>query len=444
MLCRQLPRDPAWHAEGARSIVSYRQASHRQAYGSTAARLREGIELKKNPPRILLVDCDSFFVQVARREDPDGAGRQPLLIVGGTPEGRGVVASASYEARAHGVRSAMPTGQALRLCPDAMVVPVAREACVRHSRQVRRVLEELSPVVRPASIDEFYLDLSGTERMLAEEALADTAQRIREVVLERTAISVSLGGGTRRIIAKLATGLAKPGGVHVVPAGDEAEFMRRFELGDIPGIGPAFLAELERRSLRSVNDVLRVQREWLERWFGVRRARWLHERVRGLDGEGALVERERKSVSVERTFARDISDDAELDAVLARQVNSVARSIRKLGVGARTITLKIRDRDFSTRRHSRTLPEPVESDQAILRVARQLLAELRARRRMPARLLGLAASGLSGETEKEQLALFSEADALDPDRARRISRVMDLARDRFGDGAINPGGSLTP
>ena len=396
-----------------------------------------------NPSRILLVDCDSFFVQVARLEDPDGAGRRRLLIVGGKPEGRGVVASASYEARRHGVRSAMPTARALRLCPGATVVPVAREACVRRSREVRRVLEELSPVVRPASIDEFYLDLSGTERMLAGESFEETARRVRDTVLARTGISVSAGGGTRRIIAKLATGLAKPAGVHIVPAGEEAEFMRRFDLEDIPGIGPTFLAELERRSLQSVADVLRVQPEWLERWFGARRARWLHDRVRGLDGEDALRERERKSVSVERTFATDVSDDDELDGALSRQVSSVARRVRRLGGGARTITVKIRDRDFVTRRHSRTLPRPVESDQAILRVARELLAELRERRRTPARLLGVAASGLSGATEGAQLGLFPEADDPDPDRARRISRVMDLARNRFGDGALGPGRNLT-
>ena len=383
-------------------------------------------------------------MQVARLEDPEGAGRHRLLIVGGTPEGRGVVASASYEAREHGVRSAMPTAQALRLCPDAVVVPVARKACVRRSREVRQVLEEMSPVVRPASIDEFYLDLSGTERMLAGEAFEDTARRIREAVLERTGISVSAGGGTRRIIAKLATGVAKPAGVHVVPAGGEAGFMRQFDLEDIPGIGPAFLEELQRRSLRSVRDVLQVQPEWLERWFGARRARWLHDRVRGLDGEGAFSPRERKSLSVERTFARDIDDDDELDAVLSKQVNSVARRVRQLGLGARTITVKIRDRDFSTRQCSRTLSGSVESDQAILGVARELLAELRTRRRTPARLLGLAASGFSGETEGAQLALFPEADGPDPERARRLSRVMDLARNRFGDGALNPGRTLTP
>ena len=354
-----------------------------------------------------------------------------------------MVASVSYEARRHGVRSAMPTAQALRLCPGAAVVPMPRAACVRRSREVRRALEELSPVVRPASIDEFYLDLSGTERMLAGESFEDTARRIRETVLARTGISVSAGGGTRRIIAKLATGLAKPAGVHIVPAGEESAFMRRFDLEDIPGIGPAFLAELEGRSLRSVTDVLRVQPDWLERWFGARRGRWLHDRVRGLDGEGTLPVRERKSVSVERTFATDVSDDDELDGTLSRQVNSVARRVRRLGGGARTITVKIRDRDFATRQCSRTLPRPVESDQAILRVARELLpnsapgAGLRAsaRRRR---------SGFSNEAQAAQLALFQDAEDPDPDRARRISRVMDLARNRFGDDALGPGRSLNP
>lgn len=420
-------------------IVSYRHAPRSSTTGNART-----WKLKTNPPRILLVDCDSFFVQVARLEDPDGAGRQRLLVVGGTPEGRGVVASASYEARKHGVRSAMPTAQALRLCPEAVVVPVPREACVRRSREVRRALEALSPVVRPASIDEFYLDLSGTERMLAGESFEDTARRIRDTVLARTGISVSVGGGTRRLIAKLATGLAKPAGVCIVPPGEESGFMRRFDLEDIPGIGPAFRAELERRSLRSVTDVLRVQPEWLERWFGARRARWLHDRVRGRDGEGTLPVRERKSVSAERTFATDISDDDALDGVLSRQVNLVARRVRRLGGGARTITVKIRDRDFATRQCSRTLARPVESDQAILRVARELLAELRSRRRTPARLLGVAASGFSSEARGAQLAFFPEADDSDPDRARRISQVMDLARNRFGDGSLGPGRSLNP
>ena len=396
------------------------------------------------PPRILLVDCDMFYVQVARLEDPEGAGREALLIVGGSPTGRGVVTSASYEAREYGVRSAMPTGQALRLCPDAVVVPVSRKACTDRSRDVRGVLAELAPVLQAASIDEFYLDFSGTERMLPGESLERTARRVREAVLDRTKISVSVGGGTRRIIAKLATNLAKPGGVHVVPPGDEAEFMRRFDLGDIPGIGPAFLATLKRRGLQSVDDVLGVQDEWLERWFGAPRASWLHRRVRGVDGSVVLSGEERKSISSERTFSRDLALDSELEASLSRQVSSVARSVRRQGFRARTITVKLRDSDFTTRQSSRTMPDPVESDHAIYEVARELLTQLRARRRTPARLLGVAASGLVNREEPAQLGLFPGLEAGEQERDRRVSRVMDDVKDRFGDDAIGSARSLRP
>ncbi len=218
--------------------------------------------------RILLVDCDAFYVQVARLEDPEGVGKTRLLLVGGSSSGRGVVTSASYAAREYGVRSAMPTAQALRLCPEATVVPVPRDACVRRSHDVRRVLERLSPVVQAASIDEFYLDLLGTERLFAAETLADTAERIRRTVLEETRISVSIGGSTRRMLAKLAAGLAKPGGVHVVPPGQEAEFMDKLDLAHIPGIGPAMVESLKKRGLVSVTDALGLQEGWLQKWLG--------------------------------------------------------------------------------------------------------------------------------------------------------------------------------
>jgi DNA polymerase-4 len=210
--------------------------------------------------RILLVDCDAFFVQVARLVDPEGAGRARLLIVGGSPSGRGVVTSASYEARAFGVRSAMPTGRALELCPDALVVGVSRSAVSEKSREVRAVLEELAPVVQAASVDEFYLDLTGTERLFAGESLEASARRIQREVLERTRIDVSIGGGTRRVIAKLASSRAKPAGVHVVLPGQEQDFLDALDLAELPGVGPALADELRRRGLVRVSDARAVQR----------------------------------------------------------------------------------------------------------------------------------------------------------------------------------------
>ena len=389
--------------------------------------------------RILLVDCDAFYVQVARLEDPEGAGRAPLLIVGGSATGRGVVTSASYEARTYGVRSAMPTAQALRLCPDATVVPVPRSACVARSRSVRAVLEELSPVVQPASIDEFYLDLSGTERLFSGESFEQTALRIREEVLGRTAISVSIGGGTRRVIAKLAAGRAKPAGVHIVAPGAEQDFLRTLDLADLPGVGPSLVDTLRARGLVTVEDALGVQLEWLQEWVGKRRGLWLHRRIRGIDESDVDPAERRKSISSERTFFHDLDRDADLERRLLELSVSVASSLRRKGLRARTVTVKLRDRDFRTRTRSLTVPEAVESDSAIYEVARHLLADLRRERRTPARLLGVGLTGLVGRSEPHQLGLFSEPVAGETERDRDVSRAVDRVRERFGRDAVQRG-----
>ncbi|HEX9279624.1 MAG TPA: hypothetical protein VF890_03210, partial [Gemmatimonadales bacterium] len=231
--------------------------------------------VRQSGRRILLADADAFYVAVARLVDPEGAGRAPFLIVGGSADRRGVVTSASYEARRFGVHSAMPMGRAVRLCPKAMVVPVPWEACAAKSRHIREVLERFTPVVEQASSDEFYLDLSGTERLYGGEPLAATATRIREAVLAETSLSVTVGGGTSRFVAKLATNVAKPSGVLVVPAGEEGEFLRRFTLADLPLVGPKFQERLRRLGLRTVEDVLRHDRATLVAWLGQREADWL-------------------------------------------------------------------------------------------------------------------------------------------------------------------------
>lgn len=392
--------------------------------------------------RILLVDCDAFFVQVARLEDPEGAGKARCLIVGGTPTGRGVVTSASYEARAFGVRSAMPTAHALRLCPEATVVPVSRTAVAEKSRDVRGALERLAPIVQAASIDEFYLDLSGTERLFANESLTDTGHRIRDDVLRHTDISVSIGGGTRRIIAKLAASRAKPAGVHVVAAGQEQDFLNELDLAQLPGIGPALLEQLKKRGLTTVRDAVAVQREWLETWLGKRRGAWLYRRVRGVDESEVDPTERRRSISAERTFFKDLNTDRELGRRLLEITTSVGGSLRKRAYRARTITVKIRDADFRTRTRSRTLSEPVESNAAIHEVAKELLSELRADRDAPARLLGVGLTGLVTDREERQLGLFAEPVAGESDRDRSVSKVFDELRDRFGLEALRPGGTM--
>lgn len=401
------------------------------------------------PRRILLVDCDMFFVQVARLEDPEGAGRISCLLVGGSAEGRGVVTSASYEARARGVRSGIPMAEALRLCPEATVVRVDREACTRRSREVRRVLEELSPVVQAASIDEFYLDLAGTERLLAGEALEATARRIQDTVRARTGVQVSIGGGTNRLVAKLATRRAKPAGVHVVPPGGEERFLQDLDLSELPGVGPALLSTLRSRGLVRVADLLPIPPASLRAWLGGSRAEWLSRRIRGQDESPVSAGEPRKSVSAERTFRRDIDDDERLETILLKLAGRVGGGLRREGLRARTVTVKLRDGDFTTRSAARSVDTPVESDHALFELARPLLASLRARRRIGARLLGLGAGGLTGRDTPRQLALFpGEAGdgtaPLETERDRTLSRTVDALRDRFGRDAVLPARVLPP
>ena len=410
--------------------------------GPPAGKSASQRESTGDAPRILLVDCDMFYVQVARLEDPDGAGRETLLIVGGAATGRGVVTSASYEVREYGVRSGMPTAQALKLCPHAKVVPVSRRACAYRSSRVREVLQELSPVVQAASIDEFYLDLSGTGRLFHQESLECTARRIRQEVHRRTEISVSVGGGCRKLIAKLAAGRAKPAGVFVVSPGGEGQFMRGFELREIPGIGPALAKTLEGKGLVRVEDILPVDEAWLGRWLGPSRARWLWERARGLDSSRVIPGEPRKSISSERTFGSDLSDERDMERELLRLAGSVGGSLRKQGLQGRTITVKIRDGDFKTRQASNTLPDPVESDSTIFSVALDLFRGLRGKRRVGVRLLGVGVSSLVEGDSRTQLDMFEAGTASEPARDRVVSRVMDDLRGRFGDNAILPGRML--
>ncbi len=397
-----------------------------------------------SPRRILLVDCDMFFVQVARLEDPEGAGREELLIVGGSPSGRGVVTSASYACRAYGVRSAMPTGEALRLCPDAVVVGVPRGAISRRSRQVREALESLSPVVQAASVDEFYLDLTGTERLLHGEPLEATAWRIRERVLEETGISVSIGGGTNRLVAKLATRPAKPGGVVVVPSREEETFVGRLALRALPGVGPSLLRTLAAKGLVTVAQARAVEPEWLVRWLGESRADWLQRRMRGRDESAVHHGEIRKSISSERTFSRDIDDDEELARRLLKLTVSVTGTLRERGLLARTVTVKLRDHDFTTRQRSHTFPEPVESDRVVYPVARGMLYDLRRQRRTGARLLGIGVSNLHDGPSPRQMVLFEGGEPRETDQDRALNRAVDGLRSRFGRDAVLPGGIVEP
>ncbi|HEX2078770.1 MAG TPA: DNA polymerase IV [Longimicrobium sp.] len=388
--------------------------------------------------RILLADCDSYFVRCAMLADPEGAGKSELVIVGGSASARGVVTSASYAARRFGVHAGMPMATAMRLCPKAIVVPVPGEMVSRKHHEVRAVLDEFSPVVEAASVDEFYLDLTGTELLYHGEPLEETARRIQQAVLDRTGISISIGAATGRTLAKMAASVNKPFGVHVVPPGGEAEFMARFDLADIPGVGPSLAEALRRRGAVTVRDILPIDLPTLVSWLGESRAAWLYHLARGEDAGRVTTRRPQKSVSHERTFATDVADPEELETRLMMLAVETGASLRAEGLRGRTVTVRIRYADFTDRSASRTAPEPIESDRAIFAIARELLRTLLARRGGGVRLLGVGMSKLAGE-EDEDLTLFDESPGgPETERDRKLAAASDRLRGKFGKGALVP------
>jgi DNA polymerase-4 len=267
-------------------------------------------------------------------------------------------------------------------------------------------------------------------------------------VRQATSLSISIGGGTNKLVAKLAFERAKPkpgsgaDGVHVVEPGTEEEFLRTFTLAELPLVGPKFQERLASLGMKTVPDVLGHDLPTLTRWLGAREAEWLWDRVHGVSDSPVESGGEAKSISRDETFAEDIRDDRELERELLALVTRAASDLRGDGLAARTVTVRIRDFDFRNRSAQRTLAEPVVSDRVIMRVARELLVKLRGARRVPARLLGVALSSLGEDPEADQLTLFArEADPLaETERDRLVARTVDRVREKFGPKSILPAG----
>ena len=344
----------------------------------------------------------------------------------------------------------MPISRALRLCPDAMCVPVPRKACSAKSGEIRHVLERFAPMVEGASIDEWYLDLGGTEGIYHHEPLGGTAHRMRDAVREETGLSISIGGGTNKLIAKLAVERAKPkpgtgaNGVHIVEPGAEEDFLRTFALAELPMVGPKFQERLASLGMTTVPDVLQYDVPTLRQWLGARASEWLWERVHGVSDSVVETGGEAKSISRDDTFAVDMHDDKDLRRELLALVTRASSDLRGEGLTAQTVTVRIRDMDFRTRSAQRTLARPVVSDRVILRVTYELLAKLRKARRAPARLLGVQLSSLAHDPEADQLTLFAAGASLidETDRDRVLAEAVDKVRERFGARGILPA-SLT-
>jgi DNA polymerase-4 len=389
--------------------------------------------------RIMHVDLDAFFVEVCRRVHPE-LRDTGLLVVGGRRDSRGVVQSASYGARAFGVRSGMPVSQAVRLCPDATFVRGEFAEYRRASRAVRQELEQFAPIVVMTGLDEGYLDFSGTD-LLHPVSLLDAADRVRTAVLSRTGLACSIGIGPNRMVAKLASDQAKPRGICEVRAGWERGFVAGLPLSALPGVGPKTAQRFADRGLTAVAQVQEMTVSELTTLVGREEALNLMRRA---EGRGSMAVRPHgppRSVSRETTFAQDRRDPRHLDRILMLLTARVAAQLREEGLRARAIVLKLRHGDFLTVTRRVTLPDATALDAELLGPARALLAPALAdvrRRGQGVRLLGIAATQL---LQAEAPDLFESAAHL---RVRHVTAAVDAVRSRFGFDALRPGALMEP
>lgn len=389
---------------------------------------------------ILHADLDAFYASVEQRDRPELRGLP--VIVGGTGP-RGVVAAASYEARRFGVRSAMPAFEARRLCPDGVFLAgdVRKYAAV--SRAVFGIFGRFSPLVEGLSLDEAFLDLTGSERLLGPPRAAGEA--LRRAVREEVGLAVSVGIGPSRTIAKLASDAAKPDGLLEVAAGAVEDFLRPLPVGRLWGVGPVAEAKLVRAGLVTIGDLARAEPAALVRLLGESLGPRAAALARGGDQRPVEPARAPVSYSEENTFDADVADRERLRAVLLDHAESVARRLRRDGWLARTVVLKVklgqrrspgpRGHPLLTRRA--TLPEPSDDGAVLARTARDLLERTPA---APVRLLGVGATGLVARDE--QLGLFPAAPARE--RARRLNRALDEITRRFGARAVVLAGQEQP
>jgi DNA polymerase-4 len=372
---------------------------------------------------ILHVDLDAFFAAVEQRDDPSLRGK-PVIVGGGGPNDRGVVSTASYEARVFGVRSAMPLRTAAALCPNAIFVPVNGRKYSAASRQVMTILERFSPLVEQLSIDEAFLDVTGTEALHGSGE--EVARKIKAAVHAETGLTISVGVAANRLVAKIASDLRKPDGLVVVPEGTEREFLAPLPIERLWGVGASTRKGLADYNVRTIGDLAALPQDVLVRRFG-RHGGDLATRAQGIGDTVVGGHDAAKSVSSEHTYDIDTGDWEILEQTLLALSDGVARRLRSTHVLAATVAVKIRDTDFVTITRQKTLPEPTDSTDLIWRTAVALTK--REVKGKVVRLLGVAASGL---TEESQLSLFAAGD----DRRRRAQDAADEVSQRFGSRSI--------
>ena len=385
-------------------------------------------ESQRESRLIAHVDMDAFFVSVERMDRPD-LENQPV-IVGGSVGRRGVVSAASYEARAFGVHSAMPMTRARELCPQAVYIQAKHKKYGEASRRVMRILGDFTPAVQAVSVDEAYLDLSGTERLHGTPLL--TAARIREAVLCETNCSASIGLASSRLVSKIASGLSKPAGILRIYPGGEAAFLRPLKVSKIPGVGKVMVQKLNRLGITTIGDLGNQSLPFLEAQFK-NLGPELYRKARGLDDSELELDSRPKSIGKETTFSEDTADRAKLEAILTGLAEEASARVRRKGLSARHITLKIRFSDFTTLTRSFTLDKPTHLDKEIIEPALDLLRRTCAKegRNRKFRLLGVYLSGL--DEDRAQPLLFEDRDR---EKEERLVESLDEIRERFGHEAV--------
>jgi DNA polymerase-4 len=384
--------------------------------------------------RILHADMDAFYASVEINRNPSLAGR-PVLV--GGPGRRGVVTSASYEARAAGCRNAMPTGMARRLCPEAVVIPPDFDLYRKVSATVMGAFRDVTPLVEPLSLDEAFLDVGGARR--PGRSAVDIARALRARVRDETGLAVTVGVAASKFLAKLGSSSGKPDGLFVLPPGRAVAWLHGLPVERLWGVGDATMKVLARYGISTVGQLATTPRPTLEAALGRAAGERLLELAWARDDRPVVPGEAAKSIGSEETFAEDIEDPEVLAREVLRQAVRVGRRLRTAGQLGRTVTLKIRFGDWQTVTRSRTLPGPTDADAELARVAARLLAGLEVGRR-PVRLVGVTASQLIGADEPVQLELgVGTGDGrAGGDRAgwEAVDRVADELRDRFGDRAV--------
>ena len=395
-------------------------------------------------PLIALIDLDAFFAQIEQYETPEYRG-QPVII-GGKPGGRGVVSTASYEARIFGVHSAMPINMAHRLCPDGIYLRSDMAKYTEYSKRICEVLYNITPVVDQASVDEFYLDLSGMERLAGTPR--ELGLRCKELIKEQIGLTCSIGIGPNRLIAKLASEYRKPDGLTIVNSGQVQQFLDPLPLKALRGVGKKTLARIAKLNVTTVGQLRqRYTLIELQQAVGEQTGGSLYHQARGNYQARRVSHKSRKSISKETTFSADVSDQQQLKKTMQRLAFNVARSLRKKEFRGDVITIRVRLADFTTSTRQRKLSEPIDSDVDIARIGWELF-ELNGYKDKSLRLIGIGVviadeKNTNDESEKTQMDLFSvpgmESKGAE-NEGDEVVTAIDEILNKFGEDSIRRGG----